>query len=126
MDYLFTIAVSIFAVEYFSYLPVAEFGQKLLNILKTALKVVTSSRISDHWKERVLIRYAVEIMKNTLYLLLILSGLLLLIAVISIFYDWFGGQEIPAINILSEPLNWLWMTFVASIYLYFRNRYARG
>ncbi len=126
MDILFSITISILAVEYFSYLPVAKIGRHLLTYLKTAVRVVTSSRISDHWKERVLIRYATEIIKDTAYLLLILLGLLLLIVVSSLLFGWLAGGELIVKDVLAQPGNWVLMTLVASIYLYIRNRYVRS
>jgi len=126
MDILFVSAISILAVEYFYYLPFAKLSKCLLVKMKKSVRVVTSQRISDHWKEIVLIRYANEIMKTTIYLLLILLGLLLLIIASALFFDWLAGQELKAEDALSQPWNWVFMTLVATLYLYFRNRYVKS
>jgi len=126
-DTLFIAMISIFSAEYCFCLPIASFGKYLLVAIKKSVWVVTSQRISDHWKERVAICYAIEIMKNTIYILLILLGLLLLIVAVSLLFDWLVvGRGPTAEDILLEPLNWALMALVASTYLYFRNRYARS
>jgi hypothetical protein len=125
MDILFVSTISILAIECFLYLPFSKLGKFLLISIKKSVRVVTSQRISDHWKEIVLIRYASEIMKTTLYIFFILLGLLLLIIAGSLIFDLLVGQKRTAINALSQPWNWGIMTLVASIYLYFRNRYAK-
>jgi hypothetical protein len=126
MDILFVTTISILSVEYFFYLPVANLGKGLLKIMKNSLRVLNSGRISDHWKEIVLIRYAMDILKTTVYLLLILLGFLLLIIVGSLFFDGLVGKEATSEDVLSKPRNWIFMTFIASIYLYFRNRYVKS
>jgi|APSaa5957512535_1039671.scaffolds.fasta_scaffold07513_8 hypothetical protein len=124
MSIIFIAAVSILAVEYFFILPFDKFGKGLLIIMKKSIWILTSRRISDHWKEIVLLRYAMEILKTTILLLLILLGLVILVLISSLFFDWLVGQELAGENALSQPGNWVFMTLVAFIYLYFRNCYV--
>ena len=65
MDIIFIALITAISIEYVFYTPTLNIFQLLQSILKTSLKVVISQRISDHWKERVLIRYAYEITKNS-------------------------------------------------------------
>ena len=43
----------------------------LLNILEKAIHIIPAGNISDHWKERVVLAYALKIMKYCIYMLLI-------------------------------------------------------
>lgn len=126
VDILFITVISILAVEYCLYFPFANFGKGLQIIVKKALRVVISRRISDHWKEIVLIRYAMDILKNMIYLVLILLGLLILVIIGSVLFNGIVGQEATAEDVLSKPWNWIFMTIVASIYLFLRNRYVKS
>lgn len=126
IEITFITIVSILAIEYFFYFPFTNSGNDLFVIMKKSLRVVTSRRISCHWKELVLIRYANEIFKSTACLFLILVGLIILVITCSLLLDWLVGQELTVENALSQPLNWIVMTLVAPIYIYFRKYYVKS
>ena len=71
MGILLVSLMAILAVEYFLCLPFGREVGSLLAIAKKSVRVLGSRRISDHWKERVLPSYAQDIIKSTLYILLI-------------------------------------------------------
>ena len=119
MDIIFIALITVIAIEYFFYTSTLNIFQLLQGILKKSLRVVVSQRISDHWKERVLIRYAYEIIKKATYLLTNLFALLFLIFLVSMLIDWIVSQDHKTMNTLSKPINLLLMTVMAFIYLLF-------
>lgn len=66
MNFLLSAIVGMLAVELFLRMPVIAQSKVLLKIVAKSSAVVTSSRISDHWKERVVKAYAGQIALLTL------------------------------------------------------------
>jgi len=121
---VFALLLAILAVEYFSYLPFIREGEKSLVIARKSVRILSSNRISDHWKERALIRYAQAVMKSSLYLALMLSGLLVWMSVGAFLLDrWFNPKP-TTVETLTSPIGWAWMTVVTTIYLYARKRFV--
>ena len=58
--------LAIVTVEYLRQLPFRRVAEKMLDVARKSLRVLLSKRISDHWKERVLLRYAQLIIVSTL------------------------------------------------------------
>ena len=58
MHYLSAFLVAVTAVEVFLRLPVIHQVAKMMKLSRKIFSVVASKNISDHWKEKVLIRYA--------------------------------------------------------------------
>ena len=120
----FTSLLVLFAVEYFIQLPFGRESSSLLAIARKSLRVLGSKRISDHWKESVLVRYAFEIFKSSLYLTLLIAGLLTCLGVGRFLIDlWFEPQP-TTLETLSSPIGWVWMTVVAFAYSFSRNYLA--
>lgn len=123
MTFFFTLLLAILAVEYFLYFPFIREGKKSLVVAQKSLRILSSKRISDHWKERVLIRYAQAIMKSTIYLALLLFSLLACMSSSAFLWDkWFNPKP-TTIETLANPMSWAWMTVFATIYFYARNRF---
>ncbi len=58
--------------------------QFLFFYLKKSLRVLYSKKISDHWKEKVIIYYAINLMKNSFLMLLILLTILIVFILLSL------------------------------------------
>jgi len=54
------------AVELFFYLPIRQYIFDLKGTAVKAIAVCSTSKISDHWKEKILPRYAAKILGSTL------------------------------------------------------------
>jgi hypothetical protein len=113
-------------VEYFFRVPFTFQAQVFLNITKKSMRLVASRRISDHWKEIVLLRYAKDLMLATLCLAFILLGFLLLMGIGAIFFDWWLNPKPSTMSALLTPWGWASMTLTAMMYLYFRKRFVRS
>jgi len=96
----------------------------LLTVARKSVRVLGSRRISDHWKERVLPQYAQDILKSTFYLAMMLLGLLVWISAGAFLLDKWINPEPTTIEIFVSPRGWILMTFVATFYLYTKNRFS--
>ncbi len=120
----FAILLAILAVEFFRFLPFERVVKRLMAVVQQSARVVIAKRISDHWKERVLLSYARTIMTLTLSLALMLSGLLLLMTFGAFLLDKLFNLRPTIIETLISPLGWLWMTVTAFLYYYLTNRFV--
>ncbi len=116
--------LALLAVECFIRLPFGREGTNLLTVAGKSVRVLGSKRISDHWKERVLVRYAFDTLKSSLYLALLLAGLLASLGAGGVLLDMWFDSEPTTIETLASPIGWVWMTVVAFAYLYLRNLFT--
>ena len=76
MSYLLVILASFIAVELFVRLPVIEQVQRLFGTTQKAGHVIVAKAVSDHWKERVMLRYAREILFGSVMLVMFILAVL--------------------------------------------------
>ena len=81
MLHLLLFLVCILSVEIFIRSNFIDSLSLLSNVLKKALHVIPARNISDHWKERVALAYALRIMKCCVQLLLIILTLISLLLI---------------------------------------------
>ena len=103
MDWLFLILGSVCFVEIFIRLNSLSHIKDLNGILSKVVRVLRSSRISDHWKEIVLPSYALQLFKQSLLIFFLLlascSGFLVLAIASSILGGQFGDLSTSALGI---------------------------
>ncbi len=119
---IIALLLSLLAVEYFFHFPIVREGRRLLSVINKSIWILRSKHISDHWKERVLIRYALDILKSTLHFALLFVGFLLILGAGGLFIDRMFAPEPTTIETLTSPIGWVWMTTFASAYIYSKNR----
>lgn len=85
-QYIAAIIVCIAAVETFMLLPLGKALHNLGVLTNKILAILTSKRISDHWKEKVLLRYSGQMARYTLILagiFFIAGGIIFLVALVT-------------------------------------------
>jgi hypothetical protein len=115
-------AAAILASEAFLHLPVMDRIARIAASSHKAMRVLKSSRISDHWKERVLPRYAARIGMGSVMFFVLLCVALLPVLVAGFLYPpglaaW--GQA------LMRPLVILVLCVVSLGYIWIRLRMRR-
>ncbi len=120
----FALLLAILAVEYFRFLPFERIVKRLMAVAQQSARIVTAKRISDHWKERILLSYARSIMTSTLTLALMLSGLLVWMSLGALLLDKLFSLKPTIIESLASPVGWFWMTVVAALYYYLASRFV--
>lgn len=78
MNYLLIVLASVIAVELFIRLPVIDQVHQLFGTTQKAGHIIIAKAVSDHWKERVMLRYAREIMLSSVKLVVFMAGVLFL------------------------------------------------
>ncbi|WP_146119296.1 hypothetical protein [Blastopirellula marina] len=118
-----SIAVVLLATEIAVRMPLRSILTNNLQTAEKAVGVIGSRRISEHWKEVVLLRYARNLFVGTARLAVVL----LLIAVPVIAGDWLASTltEAPSTFRLFHWQGALLATLVAAIWLPIRGRLAK-
>ena len=75
----------IISIEIFLNLNFLNHLKKIISLTKKVLLVMSNKEISDHWKERVIPTYALQLMKYSLTVLLILLMIIAVFLGISLF-----------------------------------------
>jgi hypothetical protein len=119
IDWVLVCISTFLAVEVFLRTSLKRNIGELLDYTKRSYATIASKKISDHWKEKVLPRYALRIFVNS-------SGLLfcLFLAVSPILVEDFIGKQFGA-NVLDKmmtPLGIGASIILASFYVYFRTK----
>lgn len=90
MQWVLASLVGIGFVEILLRLPLSVVLKRFLIISSKAKRVIRSPKISDHWKERILPIYAIELFKITLRIALYLFLAMLPILLLLVLADAFG------------------------------------
>ena len=83
MNYLILILIIITSTEILIKFDYASLIKKLIKLNSKSLKIITSKRISDHWKEKIIQQYSFKMIKLSISLLLILFLIIFLFIVSS-------------------------------------------
>jgi hypothetical protein len=122
MTYLALCLLCILTVELFLFFPILKPVVLLAEVSQKSLKVLSSTRISDHWKEKALKYYARDMAR---YSLTTAFWLVLLFAVVGAsawLLDMLMGKS-PSIIEFAMTLQGMFLaTLFALIYLYIRKR----
>ncbi len=73
MTWLLVAVATIAVVEAFLFLPFVERVRRLWSSYSKAVRTISSKRISDHWKEKVLVVYAASIFFDSITVFIILG-----------------------------------------------------
>lgn len=121
MQWLFAALAGIGFVELFIRLPIVSTMSRTRAILSKVSAVLGSSRISDHWKERVLPAYALRLFGQTmvlaLYLAVAFAPFALLIAIAT-------AMDVPFAEFTLSAVGILYMTVLSLAYAKLRSRVA--
>jgi len=101
MEYLPVALVIVVAVELFLRLSAVRIAGELPVILKKATRVVTSRAISDHWKEKVLLRYSSMIALISLKIAAIICVVGAAVVLLSLLFDRVLTLQQSMLNILA-------------------------
>ena len=119
IEWLLACLAVIMAVEIFLRTNIRTNVAEMFSFMKRSTSTIASARISDHWKEKVLVHYSFMILINSLqlflYLLLIFSPIVAIHLVASQF-------ETDLISLLITPLGLIVSIVFASCYMLVRSK----
>jgi hypothetical protein len=116
------ILVSLVVVEAVMRLDLMPHALKLLAISQRSLHVITSTVISDHWKEKALLRYALIMFRCTSQIFLRLSAALIAGAGLIFLAQSVSDYKLLLAQRLAEPQGLLISSVAAIAYWYLRKR----
>ena len=123
MEWLLLAVTTLLAVEVFVRTSFKQNINAILAFSKRSLGTLSSKQISDHWKEKVLLRYALEIFKNSVLLIVcfIVTGTVIFVAHVIGSYL---GMDL--LSLFMTPLGVIVSLLLALVYVYFRGRIIYG
>jgi hypothetical protein len=116
MRWLLVTLAAVLAAEAFARLPLFRRFRGIVDVSRKSARVLSSRRISDHWKERVLPAYSLRLGRDSVVFFLLLCAALLPVAVVGLAYP--GGlsawgaflMDLRAILLLcAVSIGWLWV-----------------
>ena len=122
LSHLLLSYVTICGVEYVLRVPLLPQVRLLINVVNKSIAVVGSTKISDHWKEIVLLRYARDLAVHTLFVALLLLGLFLLVFLPSFLMDHLIQSTPSIIGSFTSTKGLLTITGVSGVYVVVRRR----
>jgi hypothetical protein len=122
MVYLAVSLITIVAVELFLRLPLARLVRELAAVLQKVTRVITSSAISDHWKEKVLLRYAGSIALSTLRIGAVLGGIGLVVFILCLLADMLPGAGPSTLEVFASWGGIALATGISVVYYLARSR----
>jgi hypothetical protein len=124
--YLSAAFTCVILVELFIAVPMMAAIQVLLHNSNRASKVIASPKISDHWKEKVLVRYARNIMVSSFKIAFWLFLVLALGGGASLLLDMLLKPEMPTLNWLATMQGIIVATVFSILYFWLRSRLIKG
>ena len=123
MRELCLIVVSILSVEYLCRVPLTRHVTHMGLVAKKSSRVMTSPRISDHWKERVLLRYSGQLVMETIRI----TGwfFLWMLAVVAVDRLCVYGFQISLLNYAASLWGLVIATVSATLWWFARSFVAR-
>lgn len=116
------IAAVILATEILWRLPIAARIRDVLGYTQKAQHIITAARISDHWKERVLLTYSGRICFGSVSIFVMLVLGLMPVLAAGLIYA--GGLE-NWIRALMQPTAIVALCVVSAGYIWIRQRWTR-
>ena len=110
--------VIVFSIEIIIRLKYGFLLNSLIMLSKKSMKVILNKNLSDHWKEKILPTYSLQMMNLSFSMLLILFIIILPFFVIALIFDDFLDFVISLKGIMASLL-------LAFCYLYIKNELKR-
>ena len=81
MNHLILFIICFVSVEIFIRSNYISLVKLIINVSKKAIYIISNKNISDHWKENIIPKYSLQMMKYSLQMLLILFTIILLFVI---------------------------------------------
>ena len=117
-DYLYLVIACVLSIELFLRLKFMSYVNSIVKNTNKVFRVIISSNISDHWKEKMVPVYAVIILKNSLLIL----GILFLIIFVFAFFVFLSSSFLV---LLFSTLGILISVIIPISYLFLRTTFLK-
>jgi hypothetical protein len=124
MTYLSAALIGLLFVELLFRLPVFHTVKSLAAVTRKSLAVISSRKISDHWKEKVLLSYAGQTARFTITLFLFFVVIFAAVYLSSLTLDFLLHPDLPVLEFLLTAPGILFTTAVSLLYARFLRRHG--
>ena len=100
----FLVVFSIFVYEYLKFTRFVKMLNSNVLIYKKFLKLLKLKRVSDHWKEKVILNYSKVLLFSSIKILLTITLIILLVIFIDKFIDNFTQSILSILGIIELSL----------------------
>ena len=118
MNHLILLIICLFSVEIFIRSNYIFLINSVIKVSKKAIHIILNKNISDHWKENIIPKYSLQIIRYSLQILLILCLIIFIFFIADILFSGFL-EFIFTLNGIVESL------LFAFIYFYSRKQIVR-
>ncbi len=122
MEWVFICISPILVVEVFLHTSFKKNISEMLDFIKRSGKTIKSNRISDHWKEKILLHYSIKIFINSIQLFFCL---ILTASPLAAIYFLSKQLDTDLFSLLMTPSGFIISMVIASTYIVFRTRKKR-
>lgn len=122
MSLVIALIIAILGLEYILRVPLVRHVNLLIKVAKKSLRIIRSRKVSDHWKEIVLLRYARDLCKHTLFIALLIVGLVLVIGIPSMLLDIVIQPTLSIVDNYWNLKSLIVITVVCTVYAIVRRR----
>ena len=126
MIYASTCLICIFAIELFFFFPILRPVKRLVEVSQKTVRVISSHRISDHWKEKALQRYSRDMAVSSLAMAFGLLSVLVLVSIAAWLLDLVTASDTPTLEYLVSLQGLSLATVFSLLYLYARKRIVQS
>lgn len=124
MGILFASLLVLPAIEFFLRLPFLMHIRSTLAVARKSTGVIMARHVSDHWKERVLLRYARDMALHSVILGALFAGLAAVVVLPALLLDRLVAPEPTTLESLVSLPGIAAMSLVAVVYLFVRKRFG--
>ena len=89
MNHLILLLICFLSIEIFNRSNYIFFIKSLVEVTKKAINIISNKNISDHWKENIIPKYSLQMMKYALKMLLILFSIIFIFVFADNLYNGF-------------------------------------
>ena len=118
MNHIVLFSVCLLSVEIFLRSNYITLINSIINVSKKAISIILNKNISDHWKEFILPKYSLQMMKYSMQMLLILFLIIFIFVIADKFFTGFLAFTLSWSGIIESIL-------LAFSYVYMRKLFFR-
>ena len=118
MNHIVLFSVCLLSVEIFLRSNYITLINSIINVSKKAISIILNKNISDHWKEFILPKYSLQMMKYSMQMLLILFLIIFIFVIADKFFSGFLAFTLSWSGIIESIL-------LAFSYVYMRKLFFR-
>ena len=117
MIHLILLLICILSIELLIRSNIYQILKQIIDLIRRVLTVIKSSKISDHWKEVIIPRYSINLMRLSSRILVILFLIISIFVVANIFFNELLMHTLSFIGILETIFYGISYVYLRRIYL---------